>query len=133
MVALQYGQTCRPSNLSKLFLWGPPPYWLLWQMFKGDFEINRKVTEEKGTLIGEEFFSGLIPVESMLPRIQTPTVIATGENDPYVPAAFLEYLRSLLPKGNPAVFKPPVPGARHEVSDNSAPELIGAYRDALFA
>lgn len=120
------------EHLKKLILWGPPPYWLLWEMFSRDFDRNREITLSKGTYIDKSFFPSLHPVESMLKDVVCETIVATGAADPYVPQFFLDYLASLARDTSKVRFKPAVCGASHEVAEDAPPAVIAAYTQALF-
>lgn len=137
-VALKLALDCQPKNLRKMILWGPPPFWLVWEMFLKDFKINQKTAHEKGTRLDEGFYPSIVPIEYMLPLISYETTVATGENDPYVPQSFVNYLESLVKQRKNTKncqcfhFKEAVPGACHEVTEDAPAPVIEAYLKALF-
>jgi len=119
-------------------LWGPPPYWLMWDMWCRDIEEHKVKAAKKGLLVDEKLFPSVVPIEWMLPQITYETVVATGTQDPYVSHAYLCYLESLVQerKSNKVcqsiIFKDAVPGAVHEVTEDSPRPVIDAYLKALF-
>lgn len=137
-VALKIALDKRPKLLHKIILWGPPPYWLHWDMWYKDIEIQKGKAAEKGLSVDEKLFPSIVPIEWMLPQIPYETVIATGAQDPYVPHDYLRYLESLV-QGSKSdkfcqsiIFKEAVPGAVHEVTGDSPLPVIEAYFKALF-
>ncbi len=127
--------TMQLEKLSKLILWGPPPYALMWEMFVRDLDINAKDAREKGVIMDEAIFPSLTPLESLLPQVPCETVVATGAEDPYVPPAFLEYLRSRTKNNNNITFKAAAPGVGHEVPPRKGrvtDQEIQTYLDTLF-
>ncbi len=118
IVACYCALSAKLKGLKKIILWGPPPYWLLWKMFKKDLMSNSKIAIDKGLMISETFFSSAIPIETLLPLLNYPITIATGTEDTYSPPAFLEYLRSLTGNKTNVYFKL-VTGAIHEMTYDS--------------
>lgn len=120
------------NNLQRLILWGPPPYWLVWQMFVRDLEENRRIAKTKGVYVEETFFRSIIPLESMLSSLEYPTIIASGTKDAYSKPGYIEYLKSLFEYRNNISFRM-VDDAPHEVTiQNCTDATIGAYLEALF-
>lgn len=121
--------TRRPT---RMILWGPAPYWKVWEMFKRDLDREQKVAQTKGTKINEQFYATIEPVESLIHTVSMPTIIASGTEDKYCRPAFLNYLREIA-KDSPMVrIKEPVVGAKHEVTDEAGPEVVQKYAAALF-
>lgn len=135
-VALKIAKEKQPNRLRKIILWGPPPYWLMWEMFCRDIEENSRIARGKGTSVDDTLFSTLVPLESMLAEIRYETIVATGNQDPYVPPAHLHYLESIVQKrsDHPQCirFKGAVPGAVHEVTEDASDLVKQAYLKALF-
>lgn len=113
-------------------LWGPPPFWLVWQMFIRDFAENASIARDKGVQIGEDFFPSIEPVESLLQNVTTPTIVTSGSLDPYCSPSFLGYLKNIVMANKKVIVREPIKGAKHEVAMDSDPELINAYSNALF-
>lgn len=127
-----------PTRLRKVILWGPPPYWLMWEMWHRDLDANRLIAAEKGLAVDQTLFPSLDPLECMLPLMRHETVVATGEQDPYVSPACLRYLQSVVQErrstkfSQSIKFREAVPGAVHEVTQDAPEPVIRAYLTALF-
>jgi hypothetical protein len=128
----------KPARLRRIVLWGPPPYWLMHEMFVEHFDEWSKKSAEKGLRVSSSLFSELRPIETMLPDLQYETVVATGAQDPYVPQAHLDYLQALTLRrtsgkfSQSITFKKAVPGAVHEVTESAPTPVIDAYFRAIF-
>lgn len=138
-VALKIALDKKPKALRKIMLWGPPPYWLMWDMWCRDIEKQKKkAADEQGLSVDEKLFPSLVPIEWMLPQITYETVVATGTQDPYVSHAYLRFLESLVQERKSdkncqsIKFKDAVPGAVHSVTEDSPKPVIEAYLKALF-
>lgn len=133
-VALSCATASGLERLKKVVLWGPSPHWLLWEMFFRDLAENSRISKSKGCYVSKNVYHSLVPIESMLPSLKYPAVIATGSHDIYSPPSFLEYLNTLVPKEHrdTIVFRT-VKDAPHEVkSGNVSPTVLKAYLQALF-
>ncbi len=137
-VAVKIALDKKPKALCKIMLWGPPPYWLMWDMWYRDIEKQKNKAAEKGLKVDEKLFPSLVPIEWMLPQTSYETVVATGAKDPYVSHAYLRYLESLVEERKSdkicqsIKFKDAVPGAVHEVTEDSPKPVIEAYLTTLF-
>lgn len=137
-VALKIALDKKPKGLRKIILWGPPPYWLMWEMWCKQLETWMPKAAEKGLSVDEKLFPSVVPIECMLPQISYETVVATGTQDPYVSHNYLRYLESLVQERKSDKFcqsikiKEAVPGAVHEVTEDSPKPVIAAYMKALF-
>lgn len=133
IVAAQVTTTLGLTGLENLVLWGPPPHWLGWKLCLRGLGAMKEKFKDKGTYMDESYYHSLVPFESLLTEVRTPTVIATGTEDPYSPPSFLAYLMSLA-VGNPMIsFRPPVNGARHEVTTESGDHVVHAYCETVLA
>lgn len=133
IVAALVTTTLGLPSLQNLTLWGPPPHWLGWKLCLRELGTMKERFNDKGTYMDESYFHSLVPFESMLTEVSTPTVIATGTEDPYSPPSFLAYLMSLA-VGNPMIsFRPPVSGACHEVTIESGDRVVRAYCETVLA
>lgn len=134
IVALKLAQSAllEKKAPAKIILWGPPPYWLFWQLFVRDITSNQLHAKKKGLKIDETFHYTIEPIESMIQDVSVSTVIVTGTEDPYCTPAHLEYLRAIASKNSYVIFKMPVDGASHEVTDDDTPEIVKQYAQALF-
>jgi pimeloyl-ACP methyl ester carboxylesterase len=132
IVATKYAIAYKPKSLRKIILWGPPPYWLLWQMFFRDIDTNSKIAAGKGLYLDDTFFPSIVPIESMIPILDNHTVIATGTKDPYSKPSFISYLWNCVSHKINFSFRI-VEGAIHEVTyETSSPDVVRAYLEALF-
>lgn len=133
-VALKMAQDL-PTSIrlpAQMILWGPAPYWRMWEIFKGDLDGAQKQAHTKGAKIDGQFFAAIEPLESLIKKVSIPTIIASGAEDEYCELAFINYLREIT-KDNPLVrIKKPVEGAKHEVTDKAGPKVIQEYAAALF-
>lgn len=132
IVATKYAIDYKPKGLRKIILWGPPPYWLLWQMFVRDVVTNSKTAQDKGLYLDDTFFPSITPIESMIPLLENHTVIATGSKDPYSSPAYINYLWNCVSHKTNFSFRI-VEGAIHEVTrENSLSDVVSAYMEVLF-
>lgn len=131
MVALTCAKESVPHCLGKLILWGPPPFWLMWELFEKGFQANASKNLSKGLRIAPEFFSGLRPVEYLLKDIKVETTVATGQLDPYSTPAFHDYLKAMYGTRADIRFPDPVVGCEHEVTADNPHRK--EYIDVLFA
>lgn len=137
-VALKIALDKKPKGLRKIMLWGPPPYWLMWDMWCRDIEEQKVKAAGKGLGVDSTLFPTIVPIEWMLPQMHYETVVATGTQDPYVSYAYLRYLESLVQERKSdkicqsIKFKDAVPGAVHEVTEDAPKPVIDAYLKALF-
>ncbi len=115
-------------------LWGPPPYWLAWQMFVRDIAQNQIVAKKKGLKVDSTFHATLKPIESLIGGVAISTIVATGTKDPYCTPTFIEYLRSIVEvsKNKFVTFQPAVPDAPHEVTDDNGNRVVESYASTLF-
>ena len=97
-------------QVARLVLWGPPPYWLMYEFWKRDLDVvvpeigttRRLDAAQRGTRVDTRFFDSLIPLELLLRDEQVEhrieqLILATGQLDPYCPPEFLTYVSSLVP------------------------------------
>lgn len=130
-VALSIATSLRPTLLNRLILWGVPPFWRMWELYVRDLSTTREIGKSKGVRIGDELFSSLEPVESLITTAAYQVVVASGTEDRFSTPADVSYLQSLAVDGN-VRFSQPVKGAPHEVTDDSPAALIEDYFRALF-
>ena len=137
-VALKIALDKKPKGLRKIILWGPPPYWLMWEMWCGCLNKFAPQAKDKGLTVDEKLFPSIVPIEWMLPQISYETVVAAGTQDPYVSEAYLRYLESRVRERKSDKYcqsikiKEAVPGAVHEVTEDAPKPVIDAYLKALF-
>ena len=117
IVALDCVDTLEVHNFTRLILWGPPPYWLLWELFKKDFHENKQKNESKGLNISGRFFEGVLPVEYLLKKMDVTTIVATGAEDTYSTPQFLHYLQNMYGYKYNLYFRWPIRGCKHEVTE----------------
>ena len=132
IVATKIATDRKLKYLRKVILWGPPPYWLIWQMFVRDLKENIKIANEKGLHVDATFFPSLEPLESMLPLLEHRTVVATGTKDPHSKPIYINYLSNCVVHKFNFLFRI-VENAPHEVTrENCTPEIVSSYEEALF-
>lgn len=137
-VALKVALDMSPRLLRKIILWGPPPYWLAWEMFVRDISTNCSRAKANGTFVDDSLFPSLEPIESMLASVSYDTTVATGAQDPYAPESFLKYLEAIVGRRPSSKFcqsirfKEAVPGALHEVTGDAPAPVIETYLRTLF-
>jgi alpha-beta hydrolase superfamily lysophospholipase len=119
IIAVASIQDIETPNLKKLILWGPPPFWLLWKLFVKDLEKYREVALDKGLNISKNFFSSVIPFETLVENIEVDTIVATGTGDPYSTPAFLNYLKAICSNNQQIQFKL-VENCKHEVTEDDS-------------
>ena len=117
---------------SKNILWGPSPYWLLWQICVRDIKTEKEKGREKGYKLNETTFTSIESFESLIINTSIRTVVASGDLDSYCTPAYLTYLSSITKGNSHVIFNPPVIGAVHEVTDESGEQVVRGYVDALF-
>lgn len=118
------------SKFKSIILWGPPPFPVLWELFKRDFEKTKLTAEQKGTRISDRFFDSITPLETLIPNIKHPTVIATGTEDKYCRPYFISYLKKLVNNTDNLSLRV-VNGAPHEVTHESPKVVIEEYQQKL--
>lgn len=132
IVAVKIATDKKLKHLRKIILWGPPPYWLIWQMFSRDLKENIKIAKIKGLHIDKTFFLSIEPLESMLESLEYPTVIATGTKDPYSKPAYINYLWNCIAHKTNFSFRI-VEDAPHEVTKQKCSQkIVKAYLKCLF-
>ncbi|MCX6177913.1 MAG: hypothetical protein NT163_00815 [Chlorobiales bacterium] len=117
---------------SKNILWGPSPYWLLWQICVRDLKKEKEKGKGKGCKLDETTFPSIESFESLIIHTSIRTVVASGDQDSYCSPAYLNYLSSLTKDNKLVIFNPPVVGAIHEVTDECGEQVVQDYAVALF-
>ncbi len=137
-VALKIALDKQPNHLRRIILWGPPPYWLMWEMWCRDIESNRQLVTKNNFNLDESFFSTLVPLECILPEMRYEIVLAVGDQDPYVSPVYFGYIEAICRDRissehcQSLSFRPAVQGAVHEVTEDAPAPVIEAYLKALF-
>lgn len=126
IVAARVLSEIKPTRLKRVIMWGPPPYSVLWKLFKLEIDKSTDTAKNKGTRIDNTFFDSIIPFESLISTIDYKTVIATGTEDPWVPPSFIQYIQTLL-KGKNNFSCRVVDGAGHECSIKCPKEVQKEY------
>lgn len=119
------------KNLGRIVMWGPPPYSVLWDVFKKNFEAAQIKANSKGTILSQNFFDSITPIESLLPSINHSCVIATGTEDPYVPPTYLDYLQYLVSSRDNFAFRE-AEKCPHEVTEEMPEEVKSEYLAKIF-
>jgi hypothetical protein len=121
------------TNLEKISLWGPIPFWLVWKMFKNDFNASYDIFLRKGGVdISEDYFDTEEPIEHHLLEAidNVPINISTGTEDNDCPPSFFNYLKEICVDKENIHFAGPVKGAVHSIRSGDPCER--EYLDTLF-
>ena len=140
LVALRYAtQVPTPKLLKNIILYGPVPYWRIWEVFARDIGESSKNARKRGLSIDSTYFPTVVPIESMLPSVEFPTVVVLGEKDEYVnipgghaAADYLYYLKKIVGSKSNFYFRIVLAASHTITKDNSSPEVIESYLDMLF-
>lgn len=98
-VALAAAQGFDGLSGLKLVLCAPVPFWQSWQAFhqgKGRESLGK----DTAIVADRDFFSGLQPVEHLLPGVACPVEVCAGSDDPYCSPSYLEYLKKFAAEKN---------------------------------
>lgn len=93
-----------PANVGRVAFWGPPPYWLYYEMFVVNREQNLKKAEKTGVRISDDLVLSTPPFEALLQKIPQEVLLATGTLDEHCPPSYLNYLRKTLPESEKLFF-----------------------------
>lgn len=117
----------RPQNIEFATLWGPPPFFTLFELFKGNVKKTIGDGLNKGVFINEALYEELYPIELLIREfdLSFKLKIAFGTKDPYCTEVFADFLNSSF--ANPQITYHRVSGAIHEVSEPNQ-----EYFNALF-
>lgn len=113
------------KKLGKVVLWGPPPFYILYELFKNKLEKQMDIGLTKNVRISPDFISETYPFEYLVSNFSgsIPLRIATGQNDQYC----LDFHLSFYNKINKYIDTVLVKNIGHEVSDYN-----DDYFNALF-
>lgn len=84
-----------PPNINKVVFWGPPPFWLYYDMFVINKKKNLQKAIETGLKVIDNVAPTAIPFEALFQKITCDLLIATGTLDIYCPPTYLSYLQSI--------------------------------------
>lgn len=119
------------TNWQDAVIWGPVPHCMAWQSFGCG---TRNENLGKGTTFidsSAQFYRELVPVEHLLTQVDLPVAVGVGATDPYVPEAFLTYLRSLCEGAARTSHRfAYLPGCSHNVAASDPGHQ--AYLDLVF-
>ena len=103
------------TNLKDIVLWGPAPFWLVWEQFKKDYRKLYDVYLSTGTDISEDYFDSEVPFEYLLKDYyDVPIIISTGAADKdYCPPCFFKYLEQICVDKKNIHFVDPVKESTH--------------------
>jgi len=114
-------------SLGRVILWGPPPFWLVWEMMARDYEEISKIGLSKHVCFDKGVFVTMKPIESLLRQTGVPVQVSTGSLDSLASPDFIDYLKSIC-SVNPLIqFSPIVKGAKHEVTRLDESKVVKAY------
>lgn len=124
-VFLKACEIVRPNNIKFASLWGPPPYFKLFDIFVRELNSTTKKSTDKGVIIDDTLFKSLIPTEILVESFvgNFDLRIGFGAEDEIVPKSTAKMYQEL----NPSVRCKLVPGAKHSVVMPSE-----VYYDLLF-
>ncbi len=103
----------------KVVFWGPPPFWLYYDMFIHHAPENYAKAKETGVRIGKQIVSSAIPFESHLADIQCDLLVATGKEDQLCPPSYLRYLKSATEQRKRKLTFAVIDGCPHSVTYSS--------------
>jgi hypothetical protein len=117
----------KPQYITFATLWGPPPMFTLFELFKGNIEKTKQDGFHKGVNIDNSLYGELYPLELLIREfnLNFNLRIAYGTKDPYCTEAFTKFLETSFP--NPKISYKGVADAIHEVED-----VNQEYFNALF-
>ena len=124
--------SCRPSGLGKIILWGPSPFWKMWELLVRDIEATACDSEKRGLRMDASLFPSLVPIEIALPTTTVQTFVAYGTKDRLVPESFIDHLIDLSKANSFVKAARSAEGASHEVTKAAGAAVIDNYRNALF-
>jgi hypothetical protein len=125
--------TSHSLGLGKITLWGPSPFWKMWELLVRDLAITARDSAERGLRMDKSLFPSLVPIEVALPKAPVQTFVAYGTKDRLVAESFVDHLLDLS-RANPLVKGArSAEGASHEVTKAAEPSVIANYRSALFS
>lgn len=82
--------------LPGVVLWGPPPFWLYYDMFVRDARVQVAEAAQNGVRITSRIAETATPFESILRCVTARTLICTGTMDELCPPQYAEYLKWLF-------------------------------------
>ena len=134
-VALMAVKEAGLTNVKEIVLWGPFPFWGIWERFKKDFKTYcKKHSEKMGVNISENYFDSEEPIEYHLLKYtcDTPIIISSGAGDKTeCPPSFFNYLKEICIGKDNIRFVGPVYKAKHTMRPGD-PGMEG-YLNMLFA
>lgn len=124
------------SNIGRLVLVAPLPYWRWWQLLisPGTQAVYAEEAARKGAVLAPKFFETLVPIESSCAAVTgLDVVIVVGQRDQHTSTAYCEYLAHLIRRdGSNKASVRSVPGAAHGVSAEDVSSVRKAYLQAIF-
>lgn len=131
-VALKSTMSKEFQTIRRIVLWGPPPFWNMWQIFVRDLVNTKDAALAKGLNIDARFFPSLEPIESLLLETERRVIVATGSEDKFATPPFHEYLTQMATrKRDNITFRPVVQGAPHEVTEKLPSEVVQDYLNSI--
>lgn len=128
-VALSVAMKLKIDTLKKIVLWGPAPFWSIWEWYKKDFQKSYEADFKNGVDVSNDYFNSTVPIEYLLKNsYEIPVVVSAGEIDDTCPPSFFNYLREISNRN--IVFKGPVKLCGHTIRPGDPGEK--EYLDALF-
>ena len=121
-----------PVGLGKITLWGPSPFWKMWELLVRDIEATARDSAKRGLRMNASLFPSLVPIEIALPTTTVQTFVAYGTEDLLAPASFIDYLLDLSKPNSLVKGARSAEGASHEVTKAAEAPVIVNYRNALF-
>jgi len=117
------------SPVQQAVFWGPPPFWLYYDMFVRNADTHYANAKDTGVRITEAIAQSATPFESLLKEVTCPIHICAGDEDPYCPPTYLAYLDAIFAKQS-NIQVTLVPGCEHSVRPGDA--SYDLYVDTVF-
>jgi hypothetical protein len=121
------------KRVSRIVLWGPPPFWLYYDMFTVEGLHTKPLPQRKdedGLYPSSRIVPTAFPFETRLTELDDRTLIASGGKDEYSPPEYHKYLAWLCRKMNDKPKFEEVPDCPHSVTPQC--QGWGKYCDVLF-
>jgi pimeloyl-ACP methyl ester carboxylesterase len=130
-VALETARAIK-ERVEKVILWGPPPFWHVWEMLARNLDATNTTGLKKGVRFSGDVFAAMKPIESLLKDTRVATQVVAGTRDKAATPDFVAYLQAIVQANAFVKFAPLVEGAEHEVETWDDPRIVAAYANAIF-
>jgi len=97
-VVAELMSTWKDAPVKRIVFWGPPPYWLYFDMFAAGSGDYYEEALKTGVHLTTKIVQTSTPWESRLPSISCPVLLATGSQDTFCRPEYLDYIKASVPK-----------------------------------